>query len=47
MGEAVDTKDNNAMSQMLHDEEKDCNNEKVKKTRAHVRGPQYFVIPGL
>jgi hypothetical protein len=42
----TDTKDNDVTAQRLYDEEKDRDNEKVK-TRAHVRGPQYFVKPRL
>jgi hypothetical protein len=42
----TDTKDNDVTTQRLYDEEKDYENEKVK-TRAHVRGPEYFVIPRL
>jgi hypothetical protein len=39
MGEVEDCKLNNALAQILHDNDKDCDNEKVRKTRAYVRGP--------
>jgi hypothetical protein len=31
MGEVEDPKDNNALAQMSHEKEKDCDNEKVRK----------------
>lgn len=36
MGEAKDTKYNDALAQMFHDEENDCDNEKVRKIGVHV-----------
>jgi hypothetical protein len=47
MGGAEDTEDNNALAQMLHDQEKDRVNENTRKNRACVIGPQHFVIPRL
>jgi hypothetical protein len=39
MGEVEYCKLNNALAQILHDNEKDHDNEKVRQTRAYVRGP--------
>jgi hypothetical protein len=47
MGEAKDTEDNNALAQMLHDEEKIVTIKRLEKNGADVRGPQHFVIPRL
>jgi hypothetical protein len=47
MGGADDLEENDALAQMLHDEEKYYDNKNVIKTKAYLRGPQYIVVPRL